>query len=439
MKQPQFVFHQDEKNCNDSRKPKPPTLEDCLWQINPDNHRCLFNNYVGQESAKKKMGRVLVSALQKYNHEASEVSWLLTGPSSVGKTTLAKLFAKILRLPFIEINPTSISKLDEIFALINDTLDRSGLRLVDTNGFGHYRLPPCVIFFDEAHALKKNIQNGLLKAIESADRTLITESKLTISTAKATFMMATTDLGDLSHALTNRFSEVALKPYTRKEIAQIVKLKFPDWDLFPCAIAAYFEPRIPRKAIEFAQEMNYEKKNNPNHDWLEVGITIANENDIDELGMPLKHIKILHALSKKPISKDQLANILNIRAKELTEFIIPWLIVDTHDCPALVSVSTRGFKLTSAGYNELKKRNMVDVPPKYLEDDENELSDICQVISQPVHVLPAPKEQKDPLDVDILQDANLDQAPVVRVERIETHVIHADPKDKQLEKELKQQ
>lgn len=369
MKQPQFVFHQDPKWAKDSSLAVAPSLEDCVHRLNPANPDCLFNQYVGQESAKKKLSRVLISALQRYNHQASDVSWLLTGPSSVGKTTLAKLFAKILGLPFIEINPTSVNKLDEIFELVKETLERYKLPLIDLTGSHVYKLPPCIIFIDEAHALKKNIQNGLLKAIESADRVLITENKSTISTAKVTWMMATTDVGDLCHALINRFTEIALKPYNRNEIAKIVNMKFKKLDIVPCAIAAYFEPKIPRKAIEFAQEMIYEKKMSPSSDWIKIGLTIAKENDIDEMGMPNKHLKILLALSKRSVSKDRLANILNIRPRELTEFIIPWMIAESSDCPALISVSTAGFKLTQAGYNELKKRNLISSVPRYLEED----------------------------------------------------------------------
>ena len=372
MKQPQFVFHQDAKWAKEPHLPKAPTLEDCVHRLSPMNPECLFNQYVGQESAKKKMARVLISSLQKYNHQASDVSWLLTGPSSVGKTTLAKLFAKILGLPFIEINPTSINKLDEIFQIIQETIERCGLKLIDLTGDKTYKLPPCIVFIDEAHALKKNIQNGLLKAIESADRQLITENKTSASTAKVTFMMATTDVGDLSHALINRFTEIALKPYSRKEIAQIVNKKFRKWDIMQCAIAAYFEPKIPRKAIEFAQEMMYEKQTNPTVDWLNIGVMIAKENGIDELGMPDKHLKILQAVCKRPVSRDRLANILNIRVKELTEFIVPWLIAESQECPALISVSTSGFKLTKAGYNELKKRKLADCLPKYLEEETDE-------------------------------------------------------------------
>ena len=371
MKQPQFVFHKDAKYATEPHLPEKPSLQQCLEKVSPDNPNCMLNKYVGQTSAKRKMARVLVSALQRYNHQANEVNWLLTGPSSVGKTTLAKLFAKILQLPFIEINPTSINKLDEILLIVKEVLDRARIPLTELKN-GTYKLPPCVIFIDEAHSLKKNIQNGLLKAIERADRQLVTESKNVVSTVKVTFMMATTDVGDLNHALINRFTEIALKPYTRKEIAEIVKIKYPHLDVVPCAIAAYFEPRIPRKAIEFAQEMIFEKQSNPQKSWTDVGLTIAKENDIDEMGMPNKHVKILASLIKNPVSKDNLANILNIRPKELTEFIIPWLIADSENCPALITVSTSGYKLTMAGFKELRKRKITLTIPKYLEEDLGE-------------------------------------------------------------------
>jgi hypothetical protein len=44
----------------------------------------------------------------------------------------------------------------------------------------------------------------------------------------------------------------------------------------------------------------------------------------------------------------------------------------TVDNPALITISTAGIRLTYQGYIELKKRNLVHVVPKYLEEEVEE-------------------------------------------------------------------
>ena len=59
------------------------------------------------------------------------------------------------------------------------------------------------------------------------DRVLLTEDRKRIDTKMVTFIVATTDPADLFDAFVGRFTEIALNPYTKKEIAQIVQLNFP--------------------------------------------------------------------------------------------------------------------------------------------------------------------------------------------------------------------
>ena len=63
---------------------------------------------------------------------------------------------------------------------------------------------------------------------------------------------------------------------------------------------------------------------------------------------------------------------LNVKIKELTNYILPWLMNSTSDNPALITISTAGIRLTYQGYIELKKRNLVHVVPKYLEEEVEE-------------------------------------------------------------------
>jgi Holliday junction resolvasome RuvABC ATP-dependent DNA helicase subunit len=370
MGQKQLIFHFDPIHAPKPDLPPAPTLAECMEMVNPNNPSSHFHKFVGQDFAKKKMGRVLLNALQRFNHCASDVSWMLTGPSSVGKTSLARIYAKILNLPFVEIHPKSIKTLEDVFDAINEKLieRKPYLEMVELTQ-NNFCAPPCVVFIDEVHTLNRVLQNGLLKAIEPKDRVLITEDRQYISTKNVCFMIATTDPADLFDAFLGRFTEISLNPYTKKEIAKIVNLNFPHWSPVECALAAHFQSRLPRKAIEFAKEMEMEKFINDHKTWHEVALQVAEENQIDMHGMATKHLELLKFVSYRPYSKERVAIALNIREKELKTYVLPCLMNPTPDSPALVTISTGGIRLTYDGYLELKKRDMIVGVPKYLEEE----------------------------------------------------------------------
>jgi putative ATPase len=75
----------------------------------------------------------------------------LYGPAGVGKTSLARIIAKVMDLPFYEMNATSlkIEELRKIFSQYKNTLQKP------------------LIFIDEVHRLSKNQQEVLLPVMEN--------------------------------------------------------------------------------------------------------------------------------------------------------------------------------------------------------------------------------------------------------------------------------
>lgn len=361
MRQRIIAFHRDPiLRDSGAHLPAAPSLKECRWLCDATNTDSPFHRMVGQDAAKRKLGRAAVHALMRYDHRCREIAWLLTGPSSVGKTTLAKLFAEILDLPFVEINPKSISSVADVFDQIAETLAnwKIPVPLSPHKRPNNYILPPCIIFVDEVHALKESVQHGLLKAVENKDSMLQVETGQTLDTFNACWMIATTDSGDLFDAFDNRFCEINLKPYTKAEIAQIVHKNFSDWTIEQCEIIAHYQSRVPRKALEFAREVNMEKEQGNRSSFKKVAAEIAKENGIDEYGMSDRHLKILKLLSEAPVSKDRLALCLNVKTRELERRIMPPLLTETEDMPALVTVTRSGYTLTRDGADELKKRGI---------------------------------------------------------------------------------
>ena len=86
---------------------------------------------------------------------------LLAGPPGTGKTTIASLLAAAIDAPFLTLNATTHGIAD-----LRKTLDQADLLTADGG-----RAP--VLFLDELHRWAKNVQDGLLTAVESGRITLV--------------------------------------------------------------------------------------------------------------------------------------------------------------------------------------------------------------------------------------------------------------------------
>ncbi|NPA59548.1 MAG: replication-associated recombination protein A [Epsilonproteobacteria bacterium] len=115
---------------------------DFTYHLRPKN----FDDVVGQEhlSALDAPLRILCEK-QLLGHS------FLYGPAGVGKTSLAKIIASTMQLPFYELNATSlkIEELRAIFKQHKNTLQKP------------------LIFIDEVHRLSKNQQEVLLPVMEN--------------------------------------------------------------------------------------------------------------------------------------------------------------------------------------------------------------------------------------------------------------------------------
>lgn len=356
--QEQAIFHSDpEVPGTDHLKPAPTADERRHMVDFLKNPACPLYRYIGNDHARRKLAEAAFVALKRGNHCCRELAVFLSGPASVGKTTLAKLFAELLGLPFVEVSPRSIVNVNDLFTAICAGIAEDGLPVVAVRGSKHYRLPPCIIFVDEVHGLSQKVVDALLKACEGKDCTLSTEKGEVVDCRYVCWFIATTEGGDLFDAFESRFDEVALRYYTRDELSQIVKLNNPDLDMDVCRLIAKFQ-RLPRKLLRFAQSMRNKKEMNAEMDWEAVALEVAKDNGIDEHGMHGKHLEILKALQKKPVAKDRLPVMIGVKKAELEKKLMPILICATADQPALVEVGGDGYRLTAAGADELHRRGI---------------------------------------------------------------------------------
>lgn len=346
ISQRQFVFFGE----RDVSKRKEPTSKEKHEKI-----ESVFRRYVGNESALVKLKTAAFTALSRPNHQMSDLSFGFFGPPSCGKTTLARLYAEVVDLPYVELSAQSLEDLNYLLDKVSEACQRKRLRL-EKQMDGNYYLPPVVIFIDEAHNLSKSVMQGLLKATEHEDRMMQCEDGTIVNTKCVTWMIATTDEGLLFDAFRTRFSPIHLKYLKKSDISKIVREKHPDLSSDACDRIAFYNSRIPRKALEFARYVEMYLRMREDLTDCEAVDEVATQEGIDSSGMHEVHLKVLLALKDGPVAKSRIGHITGRKTEENERYIMPWLLADVEDQPALVKVTTRGYILTKDGEEVIRQR-----------------------------------------------------------------------------------
>lgn len=166
-----------------------------------------FHDFIGQKRVVDQI-RLAVSSAKARSSFVDHI--LLSGPPGLGKTTIANIIASDLGGKCVE-SVANIFKtnLDVATTLVN---------LKDND----------VLFIDEIHALRIDIQEFLYTAMEDYKMVTMvgasTRKPVTITLKKFVLIGATTVEGLLSTPFLNRFGVICkLEPYTDDDLVQIVR------------------------------------------------------------------------------------------------------------------------------------------------------------------------------------------------------------------------
>lgn len=347
----------------------PPPINELQWTVNPSNPDSAYHGIVGNPEAVEFLGSVTMDALRYHNHWCGEWNIALLGPASTGKTTLAETLAASTGLPICELSPSSHKKPIDIFQEIEDTLKnywfadsgapdgKMNLELTAIEE-GMYCPPPMHIFIDEVHGYRSNkdVTTFLLKALEG-DRMTQIGGVGELNCVNIQWTIATTHRGALFGPLDTRFAKLQLKLYSKEEIAQIVRIRIPDLPNEACELASYYGGILPREVLQFAQMMKRQRKLTGS--WGEAASKTARMLRIDEYGMHEAQVEILRVIGQMGVvSEKRLPQLLRMTKEELEKYQYPSLIQSTPDRPSLMLMTPRGYQLTEAGGEELRKREI---------------------------------------------------------------------------------
>ena len=267
----------------------------------------LFNDYIGQINAKKRIEFYLHSYLQTRHIP----NILLTSQKGNGKTKLARTIAQGL-LKFDENGELEFNnemQLPRRKKLIE--INCSVLRTTSVNDFLSTWIVPKVVdkdvtvFFDEASEISHDITMALLTILNPNQiKTQFSYRDYTCNfdLTRQTFIFGTSEPQKIFHALTDRLKRIDLADYSHDEIAAIIQngaknIKFNDNILNEIAF-------VSRGNARNAQDYASEVKTYLGKDTGEFGLNQWNELksilSIAPLGLNATEINILKCLRDAP-------------------------------------------------------------------------------------------------------------------------------------------
>jgi ATP-dependent Clp protease ATP-binding subunit ClpX len=212
---------------------------------------------IGQDEAKKILAVAVYShykkieKAQKDGVEIAKSNVLLIGPSGTGKTLLCETLAKILGVPFVTADATSLAQTK----FVNEEIEAILQRLVDKADGNIARAQLGIVFIDEIDKLKatntetrstsgESVQHALLKIMEGYPAKLA--SKEYVDTTNILFICGGAFVGlENIMAKTHGYGFISTADDDNQNILDRLNTRVKPTDLFEYGLIPEFTGRLP--------------------------------------------------------------------------------------------------------------------------------------------------------------------------------------------------
>ncbi len=307
-----------------------------------------FADYPGQDAVKSNL-EVYVAAARKRGSPLDHV--ILHGPPGLGKTTLAKIIAHEMQVPFYQTSGPSIDKPGDLAGIL------AGVE------------PGGVLFIDEIHRLPITVEEILYSAMEDFCIDILVGQGPTARTVRMpinpfTLIGATTRVASLSAPFLSRFGiQEHLEFYDAASLAQILLRSAGLWGVelaedgaMELAKRSRGTPRIAnrllRRVRDFADFHGVERLH---RDIVDLTLTRLN---IDLAGLDKMDRRILRVLHERynggPAGIEALASTIGEERTTIEDVYEPFL---THQ--GFIRRGPRGRELTAQALQHLEAVNLM--------------------------------------------------------------------------------
>ena len=217
--------------------------------------RFLDQHVVGHDEAKKQLAVAVYTHYRKIalsgpdQQDIVKSNVLLIGPTGTGKTLLCETLSRVLEVPFVTANATTLSQ----SRYVNDEIEAILQRLIEKSGGDLGRAQRGIVFIDEVDKLKRHeetgaggehVQHALLKIMEGAPVKLADARY--IDTRQILFICGGAFVGlDDILANSHAFGFISTDDADNQKMLDRLNARVKPTDLFQYGLIPEFSGRLP--------------------------------------------------------------------------------------------------------------------------------------------------------------------------------------------------
>jgi hypothetical protein len=294
QKQTPFFDFTDDRSM--PHLPLPPSLEEIRMSLAPNNSRCPLNEILAgsaNERHLRTLRRFALNAYRQLNHSCRGNSFGIYSLADQGKAFVVRKFAETVGLPFAHVQSKELASLEMLLQLMRDACDKAGtpLQYLDADPVRDYYLPPCIVFFEDAHQMQRSLLTGpLVGAMDMEDGYMpirVGGKMQIVDCWEVCWIASTTDRRRIPAAFSKRLTTtIEWTPMDEETLTRIVRAgvkktansacgrDLPD---SVCALIARYAKTPMRAVYDFTPKVFQQKRLMPSCSWAECCEIVAKD------------------------------------------------------------------------------------------------------------------------------------------------------------------